>query len=129
MPDGTHTKLSVQDIDEYSMKEKKGKAVFELTYNRVVYTLDTGKKLAVNFELLDRIMRGIVIDTEGRQKKKLPKNLLPLEVDVLHPSSIDNGAETIRRMRNGTILTENEMTEPSEQERGVLRRLKEHGAP
>lgn len=126
---GSLAKVTIPDIQFYKLVEKSGTLQFEFSSNGNVFILKTGKDSKVNFELIDRIIRGICIQTNIASRRVPPKNMWPIDVNVVTPNSIDCSARTIRRMRNGTIYQSGEIGRLSPEETKIRKQLRGIGAP
>lgn len=116
---GSIAKVTIPDIQYYKLVEKRGLLQFEFFSNGNVFILKTGKDSDVKFELIDRIIRGICIQTGVHSRRVPPKNMWPMDVNVVVPNSIDYSSRTIRRMQNGTIYSQGEMGKISPKEAAI----------
>lgn len=74
--DGVYHKVCIQDIVSYKMIEKKGfmNIVINCSYRK--YLICTQNKEYVNFEILDKIIKGVCIETSTRKANiRTPLNL------------------------------------------------------
>lgn len=69
-------KMSIQDISSYKMVDKKTYMLIHLKYNGRIYTLSTKNRDFINFEILDKIMKGVCIQTtKTKTRARPPANL------------------------------------------------------
>lgn len=61
--DGVWHKICIQDIKKYRMNDKKKHIQIDMKVGDRVYVLSTKNKTYVNFEVLDKIIKGICIQT------------------------------------------------------------------
>ena len=93
------------------------------------YSISTKNKKKFNFEIIDRIVRGICIQTQVTNKRLLPVNLWPIKTTKLYPNSIDGSIRTISRIKNRSIYKTGERYIDSKEERIIKWQLKDLGLP
>ena len=110
-------KVCIQDIQSYKMVDKAKHIQISIVLENRTFVISTQKKIFVNFEILDRIIKGIWIQTNvNYSQTKAPANLIKdgiVEVDVKKALGIQD-------------LTKKEV---SESEKSIIEKFKEYGIP
>ena len=75
-------KICIQDISSYKMVDKKKYMLIHLKYNGRVFTLSTKNRDFINFEILDKIMKGVCIQTSKTKTRARPPANLKNEATV-----------------------------------------------
>ena len=85
--DGVWHKICIQDIEDYKMVDKKSHMQILIKNNGRNFTMSTKNKKFINFELIDKIIKGVCIETgTSKSRARPPMNLVQesiVEVDPL----------------------------------------------
>ena len=88
--DGIYHKLPIQEITNYRMVDKSSHMDIVINNCGKKYTLSTKNKTYVNFTILDRIIKGVCIQTNRAEGKvKTPPNLRAKVIEI-DPSKVLN---------------------------------------
>lgn len=74
--DGIWHKINIQEIQKYNMKDKGRIMYIDIITNNRKYSLSTKNKEFVNFEILDKVLKGVCIKTGiTKARARPPPNL------------------------------------------------------
>ncbi len=106
-------RLNIGDTFHHEVVDEKDHMMFVLNNSGRNYKLRT-KNATLDYDIIDRVMKGICVDTSRSQNaynrltfRKLPANLRPTQLNHWVPQSWDAGSmRTLQRVLNRTIYRE-----------------------
>ncbi len=109
--DGMLHKMNIIDTSEHEIVENKDHLVFVMNNSGREYLMSNKNCERIDYDMIDRLMKGICIDTKKFQKlynrliyRQTPQNLKPAQFNRFVPQSfLLNTNPTIWRLLNRTI--------------------------